>query len=93
MDFALTPEQEQLRKETDRFARSEFSRSVSDNGGSLFRERWQRFAKFGVQGMPFPTEYGGQGASLLTTVLMLEELGYGCPDSGFYTCVARMRDS
>ncbi|MGK5627806.1 acyl-CoA dehydrogenase family protein [Streptomyces sp. URMC 123] len=80
MDFALTPEQEQMRKEAARFARAELNDGPADRPFS--RDLWRRCADFGVHGLPFPRELGGQGADLLTTVLVLEELGYGCRDSG-----------
>jgi alkylation response protein AidB-like acyl-CoA dehydrogenase len=39
-------------------------------------------ADFGVQGLPFPSAFGGQGASPLDVVAVLEGLGYGCPNNG-----------
>jgi alkylation response protein AidB-like acyl-CoA dehydrogenase len=32
--------------------------------------------------LPAPTEYGGGGADVVTTILALEALGYGCADNG-----------
>ncbi|NIW75705.1 MAG: acyl-CoA dehydrogenase, partial [Gemmatimonadetes bacterium] len=46
------------------------------------REAWNKCADFGIQGLPFPEEYGGQGADYLTTMLAMEALGYGCRDNG-----------
>ncbi len=43
---------------------------------------WEKCAKFGIQGLPIPAEYGGGGADTLTTVCALEALGYGCHDNG-----------
>ena len=48
-----------------------------------FRDRWRRCADLGLQGLPVPVDYGGQGADALTTVLALEALGYGSTDNGF----------
>ena len=45
-------------------------------------EGWKKCAAFGIQGLPVPEEYGGQGADALTTILVLEALGYGCKDNG-----------
>ncbi len=36
----------------------------------------------GIQGLPVPTEYGGRGLDLPTTVAALEGLGHGCADTG-----------
>src|SRR5208337_2722441 len=38
--------------------------------------------RFGIQGLPIPKEFGGGGADILTTVLVMEGLGYGCRDNG-----------
>jgi alkylation response protein AidB-like acyl-CoA dehydrogenase len=36
----------------------------------------------GVHGLPVPVAYGGMGMDALTTVGVLESLGYGCRDNG-----------
>jgi hypothetical protein len=36
----------------------------------------------GVHGLPVPVQYGGLGMDALTTVGVLEALGYGCEDNG-----------
>ena len=46
------------------------------------REHWKKCAAFGIQGLPFPEEYGGQGADIMSTVIAMEGLGYACKDSG-----------
>jgi len=46
------------------------------------RDGWQKCAAFGVQGMPIPKEYGGRGADPITTIAMMEGLGYGGSDQG-----------
>src|SRR5208337_2854868 len=38
--------------------------------------------RFGIQGLPIPREFGGAEADILTTVLAMEGLGYGCRDNG-----------
>ena len=45
-------------------------------------EAWQACARFGIQGLPVPAELGGGGSDILTTVLVMEALGYGCHDNG-----------
>ena len=39
-------------------------------------------AKLGIQGLPVPAEFGGQGADPLTIMLAMEALGYACKDNG-----------
>lgn len=43
---------------------------------------WKKCAEFGIQGLPVPPDYGGEGADPLTIMLAMEALGYGCKDNG-----------
>ena len=67
-----------------RFAREELKDDViaRDHNEEFSRPLWEKCAKFGIQGLPIPVEYGGGGADILTTVCALEALGYGCHDNG-----------
>jgi alkylation response protein AidB-like acyl-CoA dehydrogenase len=66
----------------------EFGRSLNDGmiqrdaTGEFPRDEWRRCAEFGIQGMPVPSEYGGAGQDLTTTLLAMEALGYACRDNG-----------
>jgi alkylation response protein AidB-like acyl-CoA dehydrogenase len=84
LDFAWSEEQAAFRKEVLRFAREELKDDViaRDHNEEFSRTLWEKCAKFGIQGLPIPTEYGGGGADILTTVCALEALGYGCHDNG-----------
>ncbi|HXF95028.1 MAG TPA: acyl-CoA dehydrogenase family protein [Gemmatimonadales bacterium] len=84
MDFAWTPEQLEFRRAVVTFARRVLQDDVvrRDKAGEFSRELWTRCAEFGIQGLPFPEEYGGGGADILSTVLAMEALGYGCKDNG-----------
>ena len=84
MDFAWNEEQAAFRKEVLRFAREELKDDVitRDHNEEFSRPLWEKCAKFGIQGLPIPAEYGGGGADILTTVCALEALGYGCHDNG-----------
>jgi alkylation response protein AidB-like acyl-CoA dehydrogenase len=84
MDFSWSDEQWALRNSIVEFAQRELNDDLEarDAASSFSRELWDRCAAFGIQGMPFPVEHGGQGADTLTTVLALEALGYGCRDNG-----------
>jgi alkylation response protein AidB-like acyl-CoA dehydrogenase len=84
LDFAWNEEQAAFRKEVLRFAREELKDDViaRDHNEEFSRALWEKCAKFGIQGLPIPTEYGGGGADILTTVCALEALGYGCHDNG-----------
>lgn len=84
MDFALSREQEDLHQAAIRFAQTELSDDVAerDRLGTFWHEGWKRCAAFGVQGLPVPEAYGGMGCDMLTTIAVMEGLGYGCRDQG-----------
>lgn len=83
MQFDWTDEQLALKKAVLAFARSELRRR--DDGrpaDTLWREGWNKCAKFGILGLYFPEAYGGQEAGGLATALAMETLGVVCPDAG-----------
>jgi alkylation response protein AidB-like acyl-CoA dehydrogenase len=84
VDFAWSDEQMQLRDAVKSFARDELNEGLRerDKRGEFNREGWLKCAKFGIHGLPVPTDYGGMGADPLTTVGVLENLGYACRDNG-----------
>ena len=45
-------------------------------------DRWKLVCESGVLGLPFEQRWGGLGQDLLTTMFVLEGLGYGCRDGG-----------
>jgi alkylation response protein AidB-like acyl-CoA dehydrogenase len=84
MDFSLSAEQCELKEAAIAFARRELDGDLAkrEEAGEFSREAWRACAKFGIQGLPVPAELGGGGADLLTAVLAMEALGYGCHDNG-----------
>jgi len=84
MDFSWTSQQQELRDGAIEFARNELNNDVAtrDRRGAFSTDGWKKCANFGVQGLPIPEEYGGAGADILTTILTMEGLGYGCRDAG-----------
>ncbi len=84
MDFAWTPEQEQLFEDVVRFAREELADDVvaRDRDGVFAADLWGRCARYGVLGWPVPEDLGGKGYSVLTSARLMEALGYGCRDNG-----------
>ncbi len=81
MDFALTPEQEELRAWAHGFAEREI-RPVAgeyDEREELPWEVLKKAAKAGLLSYAIPEEYGGSGvSSLLTNLVISEELFWGC---------------
>ncbi|MDR3634581.1 MAG: acyl-CoA dehydrogenase family protein [Isosphaeraceae bacterium] len=84
MDFGLNAEQQSWQDATIRFAQEELQDDLAgrDERHEFWREGWQRCARFGLQGLPIPPDYGGRGKSLSVTIAAMEGLGYGCPDNG-----------
>ena len=84
MEFSLSAEQRELKEATVAFARAKLNHDLAKHeaSGEFPLEAWQACARFGVQGLPVPAELGGGGSDILTTVLVMEALGYGCQDNG-----------
>lgn len=84
MDFAWSDEQLRLKDSIVTFAQKALNDGLMarDQAGELSPDLWTKCAKFGIQGLAVPAEFGGQGLDALTTVLALEGLGYGCRDNG-----------
>ncbi len=86
MDFSLSPEQLSFKERVVAFAQNELCDTdmiERDYQGKFSRENWQKCADFGLQGLCMPEAYSGSAAQdLVTTVLALEAVGYGCADGG-----------
>lgn len=84
MDFSWSAEQLALRDAVLAFGRGlPVGDLVSRDRDAMFdRDLWRRCGDFGIQGLPFPAEFGGGGADILTAVLALETLGSVCADNG-----------
>lgn len=84
MDFSPSEDQQALRAAVVEFAREELDGDFGDREreGVFSRAAWQKCADFGLLGLPISQEYGGAGSGILTTMLALEALGYGCQDNG-----------
>ncbi len=84
MDFSWSEEQLKYKQAVIEFAQKELSTDLIDRDrqGELAHEDWKKCAKFGILGLAVPEEYGGSGSDILTTMLVMEGLGYGCRDNG-----------
>ena len=91
MDFALSEEQEMLRKIAHDFLVEKCPRAwvremESDEKG-YSPELWREMAELGWMGLVFPEEYGGSGMSFLDLVVLLEEMGRACLPGPFFSTV------
>jgi alkylation response protein AidB-like acyl-CoA dehydrogenase len=84
MDFSWTEEQLKYKQAVIEFAQNELNEGLIDRDrqGELARENWKKCAQFGILGLAIPEDCGGSGADILTTMLVMEGLGYGCRDNG-----------
>lgn len=84
MDFSWTEEQLELRKAVIKFAQKELNEGIIENDrhSTFPAANWKKCAQFGIQGLPMPEKYGGAEADIMTTMLVMEGLGYGCRDNG-----------
>jgi alkylation response protein AidB-like acyl-CoA dehydrogenase len=84
MDFALSAEQQALRREIVAFARAELNEGIiaRDREQVFPRDLWLKCGEIGLQGLPVPQELGGSGLDSLSCAIALEAFGYGCQDGG-----------
>jgi alkylation response protein AidB-like acyl-CoA dehydrogenase len=84
MDFGLTDEQEQLKKEVRNFADNEIRPNATEYDVEE-KYPWdivEKAADMGLIGMSIPMEYGGAGYSPLENIMVAEELFAADPGIG-----------
>jgi short/branched chain acyl-CoA dehydrogenase len=76
MDFDLSPEQQEFRKTLREFADEVIAPRAEemDRAGELPLDIVKQMGEMGLFGLPFPEQYGGQGADFLTFSLAVEEI-------------------
>ena len=84
MNFSLTKEQEFVRKMVRDFAETEVEPIAADiDAEHRFPvETVEKMAKYGLLGVPFPTEYGGAGGDHISYAITVEELSKKCASTG-----------
>ena len=85
MDFGWSEEQLARRAAAVEFAETRLDVADivdRDREGRFSHDNWERCAEFGILGLSVPEPYGGAETDLLTAMLVMEGLGYGCPDNG-----------
>jgi len=76
VDFQLSSEHEAFRKVVREFAESEIAPHAEewDRTHEFPLDAVRKMGEMGLFGLPFPEEYGGMGADLLTLCIAIEEL-------------------
>lgn len=84
MNFQLTKEQEFVRKMVREFATNEVEPLAAeiDQEHRFPTETVEKMAKYGMLGVPFPTEYEGAGADHISYAITVEELSRVCASTG-----------
>lgn len=84
MNFQLTKEQEFVRKMVREFAVNEVEPLAAeiDQEHRFPVETVEKMAKYGLLGIPFPTELGGAGGDHISYAITVEELSRVCASTG-----------
>ncbi|MGI5848664.1 MAG: acyl-CoA dehydrogenase [Christensenellales bacterium] len=84
MDFKLSPEHLLLQQMYRNFAENEVKplAETIDEEERFPSETIIKLARYGFMGIPFPKEYGGQGADNLAYVMAIEEISKVCGTTG-----------
>lgn len=84
MDFVLSKEQEMARQLFRDFAEKEVKPLAQevDEEERFPTETVEKLAKYGLLGIPFSKEYGGQGCDTLTYAMCVEEMSRVCATTG-----------
>ncbi len=86
MEFSIPKESLDFKESVYRFALRDIAPEVQkpeyDEREEFVVASWRKMADFGLLGLPYPEEYGGSGASVLTTTLAGEALGHAGVDAG-----------
>jgi alkylation response protein AidB-like acyl-CoA dehydrogenase len=82
VDFGWSEEQSRYQESVIEFARQKLGTGSPRDCEQFNAEGWQSCGQYGIQGMVVPATYGGSGLDVLTTVSMLESLGFVCSDNG-----------
>ena len=79
MDFALTPEQDELVRTLRAFARKELAPHSRDwdRSGEFPWQAWRQMGELGLLGLRMPPAYGGQESDYMTFGLVMEEIARG----------------
>lgn len=81
MEFALSKEQKEYRREIIGFAKEYLN---DESNIEVFSyDLWKRVSEFGLLGITIDEKYGGLHESYQTAAVAFEALGYACKDNGF----------
>ena len=85
MDFSWPQEYLDYKEKVVQFAQQLNDNNLeNDSEGVFSRDKWEKCAHFGIQGLSVSQEYGGQEekVNVLKSMLAMEAFGFGCRDNG-----------
>jgi alkylation response protein AidB-like acyl-CoA dehydrogenase len=92
MDFALSEEQEMLKKSARDFLSAECPKSlirqIEESELGYSPELWKKMAGLGWMGLAMPEKYGGAGLSLLDLAVLFEEFGRAAMTEPMFSTIA-----
>ena len=92
MSFTLSEEHEELRSAVRRFAEDEIAPNAAETDERA-EYPWKSFEAYRNSGfirIPFPEEYGGDGADTLAYALLVEEIARVCASSSLFVLITRL---
>ena len=80
VSFQLSDKLEEFRTEVRKYAESEFTAKAAywDEAEEFPQENFRKLAASGYLGLLIPKEYGGQGAPLIQSAILVEEMARVC---------------
>jgi len=92
MDFALTEQQQAIQEAARRFAKDKLAPGYQKRATShhLDRELLKEMGALGLLGADLPEEYGGLGASNVTSGIITEQIAYGDFNVSYVQLVASL---
>ena len=84
MEFTISEEQKAFMRSVFGFTKNEITPMMEEyeKKGEFCWQAWKKMAEFGMMALPFPEEFGGAGAGVLTTCLGMESLAHGGASGG-----------
>jgi alkylation response protein AidB-like acyl-CoA dehydrogenase len=89
LNFDLSPEQKEIQRAADEFAKGEFDKEVAlelDRNHQYPFDILKKACRLGFIGIHYPEEYGGQGYGILENALIVES--FCRRDSGIGVCLS-----
>ena len=84
MNLSFTTDLLEMKTPSMEFVSKELKRNLRERerSGDFSLDGWRASARFAIQGLPIPEEFGDSRADILATILLMEGLSYSFRDKG-----------